>query len=135
LTHGQRRPLGRRQLANQSAPEPTRIEIKLIKKERIRVDNPDVVRLDRCGGEILHVERHHHLGSAGDRRCQNVAIFRITRHGLDQRVVVHNLRRRERPLQLPDQSRRLHRVNVRVGAAGVRLARKRVGSAALVKNL
>ena len=36
LTHGQRRPLGRRQLANQSATDSTRIEIKLIKKEGVR---------------------------------------------------------------------------------------------------
>ena len=31
LAHGQRRPTGSLQLANQSAPHPTRIEIKLIK--------------------------------------------------------------------------------------------------------
>jgi hypothetical protein len=88
LTHGQRRPLGRRQLANQSATDPTRIEIKLIKKERIRVDDLHVVRLDRCGGKVLHVEGHHDLGPARDRCCQNVAIFRMTGHGVDQCVVV-----------------------------------------------
>jgi hypothetical protein len=64
LTHGQRRPLGRRQLANQSATDSTRIEIKLIKKERIRVDDLNVVRFDRSGGKVLHVERHHDLGPA-----------------------------------------------------------------------
>ena len=52
LTHGQRRPLRRRQLPNQSAPNPTRIEIKLIRKEGIRMDDADVVRLNSCGGEV-----------------------------------------------------------------------------------
>ena len=33
LPHGRWLPLGCRQLANQSAPDPTRVEIKLVKKE------------------------------------------------------------------------------------------------------
>jgi hypothetical protein len=53
LTHGQRRPLDRRQLANQSATDSTRIEIKLIKKQRNRVDDLNGVRFDRCGAGLL----------------------------------------------------------------------------------
>jgi hypothetical protein len=49
-----------------------------------------------------------------DRCCQNVAIFRMTRHGVDQCVVVNDLGCRERLLQLPDKSRRLAGVNVRL---------------------
>jgi hypothetical protein len=50
-------------------------ELELIKKERFRVNDDDVVISNDEGGVVLHVECHQDLGSAGDCR-RNVAILR-----------------------------------------------------------
>jgi hypothetical protein len=44
-------------LANQSELDRTRIQIKLIKKERVGCTIPMSLLLDRRSGEVLHVER------------------------------------------------------------------------------
>lgn len=59
--------------------------------------NSDVVRGRRLGWEVLRVGGDHNCGTTSHCSRQHVSIFRIVRHGRDERLVVGDLDVRELP--------------------------------------
>jgi len=81
--------------------DPWRIQVKLVQKERIRVDGFDVVTQERGGWEVADVRRHQDSGSSSDGSSEHVSILWMIGHRRCQVFIVLDAREREGASHLP----------------------------------
>jgi hypothetical protein len=74
-------------LVTQGRDRMSRVEVKLVEKEVVRMHDSNVLRRCRRIREVANVERDQDRGIAADGRGQHVAVFRVTGHRLYEALV------------------------------------------------
>ena len=91
-----------------------RRKIKLVEKERVRIDDLNLERVHACRGKVDGVERHDAGGIRSNRSSEDVAIFGIAGQSLDERGIARDTGIRERAIHLCGEPLNVALVNPRL---------------------